>query len=259
MEAKTNYTIVGIFVLALIGGLIATGLWLSVGYDQKKYNYYVVYINEAVSGLSEESIVKFNGVKVGFVKKITLNRLDPQQVVLLLGIEEDIPITTSTTAMLISLGITGNVYVGLSASSPDLTPLKKLPNQLYPVIPTKASLFTQLDKVLRDVSVNVNEVSKKLNGIIDHENAENFKKTLSNIKVFSDMIAHNAKQIDQSISNANIFLKNIAQVSHDLPAIIKDMKLDARQFGKMTTSMMNTSNKISQQTVPLTNTLLRYF
>ncbi|MFW2561426.1 MCE family protein, partial [Legionella sp. S2E2] len=33
MEAKTNYTIVGLAVLILLGGLIEAGLWLSVGFD----------------------------------------------------------------------------------------------------------------------------------------------------------------------------------------------------------------------------------
>ncbi len=51
MEAKTNYTIVGLVVMILVGALIAARLWLSVGFEQKKYNTYVVHMREAVSGL----------------------------------------------------------------------------------------------------------------------------------------------------------------------------------------------------------------
>lgn len=141
MEAKTNYTIVGLTVVILTAALLASALWLSVGFDQKKYKIYAVYIHEAVSGLSEDSPVKYNGVPVGSVAKIELSQIDPQQVKILLNIEEGTPITTSTTATLISQGITGTTYVGLSASSSELTPLKKFPRNPIPLFQPSLLFF----------------------------------------------------------------------------------------------------------------------
>lgn len=263
MEAKTNYTVVGLIVVILIGALLATALWLSVGFDQKKYRTYAVYIHEAVSGLSEQSAVKFNGVRVGFVSRITLNRQDPQQVRLLLNIEEGIPITTSTSATLISQGITGTTYVGLSASSPDLTPLQSTANEPYPVIPAKPSLFNQLDKVLKDVSENVGRVSKKMGEVFDSENAANIKKSLANIKVFTDAIAKNDQNIKQSLQNLNIIMKNVAAISHDFPTLISDFKIGIHKFEDMASVMSSAGksgktaiDKISQETIPPAVTLL---
>jgi len=85
LESKANYTVVGIAVLLLTAALLSTALWLSVGFDQKKYTIYAVYLNEAASGLSHDSVVRYNGVKVGYVKSIDLNVSDPQQVILLLA------------------------------------------------------------------------------------------------------------------------------------------------------------------------------
>lgn len=264
MEAKTNYTIVGLAVLILLGGLIAAGLWLSVGFDQKQYRLYVVYIHEAVSGLSEESPVKYNGVKVGFVRKITLNRRDPQQVKILLNIEEGTPITTSTSATLISQGITGTTYVGLSASSSDLTPLEKLPSEPYPIIPAKPSLFNQLDKALKDVSENVNKVSLEISRIFDRENAKYIKKTLANLESFSGVIAKNGKHIDQSLANADILIKNLTDASHQLPEVVRDLKVTVNAMtkaGNKVSSAMDagktTIKQISQQALPPTVTLIR--
>lgn len=271
MEAKTNYTVVGLVVLILTGALIATGLWLSVGFDQKQYKLYAVYIHEAVSGLSEESPVKFNGVKVGMVRKIELNQTDPQQVRLLLGIEEGTPITTSTTATLMSQGITGTSYVGLSASSSELTPLLKAADEPYPVIPAKPSLFTQLDSALKDVSENVNKVSLEIRRIFDNENAMYVKKTLANMEIFTDVIAQNSKNINQSLQSADIFLKNLSSVSEDLPEIAHELKLGVKKLnglaatistaGEKVSSTMEAGktaiDKISQQTIPPTVTLLR--
>jgi phospholipid/cholesterol/gamma-HCH transport system substrate-binding protein len=271
LEAKINYTVVGIIVLILIACLIATGLWLSVGFEQKKYNTYAVYMHEAVSGLNNEAAVKFNGVQVGFVRKIELNQNDPQQVKLLLNIEEGTPITTSTSATLISQGITGVTYVGLSANSSDLTPLQKLPGHPYPIIPSKPSLFHQLDSVLKEVSENVNKVSIEVNRIFDKENAAYIKKTLANFQEITDILAKNSQQIQQSLANANVFLKNTAQVSKEFPAIVTDLKVGVRKFNSMATSVTNAGDeivetmqsgklaidKISQQAVPPAIALLR--
>ena len=131
MEAKTNYTIVGVVILILTAGLLSTALWLSVGFNQKSYSLYTVYLHEAASGLSQDAPVKYNGVQVGFVKRIQLNKNDPRQVEIILSIEKGTPITTSTFATLISQGITGVTFVGLSAVSPDLTPLERMPGEPF--------------------------------------------------------------------------------------------------------------------------------
>lgn len=270
MEPRTNYTVVGLVVVVLIGTLIAAALWLSVGFDQKEYRTYAVHIHEAVSGLGEQSAVKYNGVKVGSVSKIELSRLDPQQVIILLSIEKNTPITTSTTATIISQGITGTSYVGLTASSSDLTPLQKKPNQPYPVIPATPSLFNQLDKVMKDVSVNLNKVSKKVSKVFTQENINNLNETLANIKKFTQIIATNNEKIDHSLKNMDIMLGNIAKASEQFPGIFTEMKTSLHQFntmsysvsnaGKSVTSAMDAGkiaiDKISQQTLPSATTLI---
>ena len=116
MESKTNYTAVGIAVVLMLFGLISVALWLSEGFNRKTYHNYLVFMQEAVSGLSEGSLVKYNGVKVGLVKSIILDK-NPRLVELILEIEEGTPITVDTVANLIAQGITGTTYLGLSVTS----------------------------------------------------------------------------------------------------------------------------------------------
>lgn len=264
MESKANYTAVGIAVLILFGALIATLLWLSVGFDKKLYNTYAVYINEAVSGLNEDSAVKYNGVKVGYVSKIKLSKKDPRQVQILLSIESGTPITVSTYATLISQGITGTSFVGLAASSNVLTPLEKMPGELYPTIPAKPSLFNQFDRVLRDVSDNVNKVSVQLQKVFDTENVANFKQSLANMQTFSNVIAKNSQNINQSLQNADIFLKNMAVVSTDLKVgvrkfngMAKEITIAGAQVNESMRAGKNTINQVSQDLVPSASLLLK--
>lgn len=271
MEAKTNYTIVGVAVLILIVGLLSAMLWLSVGFNQKSYSYYTVYLHEPASGLSKDAAVKFNGVQVGYVHDIRLNKQDPRQVEIILSIEDGTPITTSTSATLISQGITGVTHIGLSAGSSDLTPIKQLPGEPFPVIPAKPSLFNQLDSLLKEVSESINKVSIQAQHIFNEENAQHVRKILANTEKLTGTVAKNSKNIDNGIKNADIFLSNIAKSSHDFPRIVEELKTGISKFklmadsltkagGSVSTTMgagRNTLDKLSQETLAPATILLR--
>lgn len=257
MEEKVNFTTVGMIVLLLFVSLVVTGLWLSVGLEKKKHKLYLVYMREAVSGLSNEAQVKFNGVPVGYVKQISLDSKNPQKVRLLLSIEVDTPITTSTTATLIPHGITGNVSIGLNASSTDLTPLKKKPNEPYPVIPAKPSLYGQLDKVLGQLSTNINAVTVDVRKIFNDENANIIKQILTNTKTFTHTVAMNSKPINRGIHHADVVLANLAKVSNKFPVIVNDLHTGIKKFEQMATTVTKAGGKVSDTMQAGKNTLNR--
>ncbi|KTC80089.1 MlaD family protein [Legionella cherrii] len=248
MESKTNYTIVGIFVLILLVGLVSSMLWLSVGFNQKKYTTYTVFMHEAASGLTKDAPVKFNGVQVGYVKEIKLNQSDPRQVEILLDIEEDTPITTSTYATLNSQGITGVTYIGLSASTSDLTPILKMPGEPFPVIPSKPSVFNQLDSILKKVSEDIGVVSSEAQRIFNEENAKHINHILTNIDHFSKNLERNGK-------NLNVFMDNLAKASRDLPHILDELKVGISKFDTMAESLSNAGNSVSKTMGSGRNTL----
>jgi phospholipid/cholesterol/gamma-HCH transport system substrate-binding protein len=237
LESKTNYTIVGLFVLILISGLITTLIWLSVGLDQHKYDIYAVFMHEAVSGLTTDAPVKFNGVKVGYVKSIHLNKQNPQQVILLLNISHDTPITQSTTATLVAQGITGTTHIGLSASSSDLTPLRVRKGETFPIIPSHPSLLNQIDSALKRVSENINEVSAEVKRVFNKENSENLKTALKNLRLLSDTFEQDRPQIHNILNNLN-------KSTQSFPEVTAELKASARS--------------LSQETIPSANTLLKH-
>jgi phospholipid/cholesterol/gamma-HCH transport system substrate-binding protein len=180
-----------------------------------------------------------------------------------LDIESDTPITTSTKATLISQGITGTTYVGLTATSASLQPLKQHSDEEYPIIPAYPSLFNQLDKVLKEVSVNVNDVSVQVKKIFDKENAEYIRKTLSNLQTFTDVIAANKKSINHSIANTDILLRNLAKVSKDLPRLTQELQTSVTKIShagdKVSETMTSGKvalDKFAQQTIPPAISLL---
>ncbi|KTD72814.1 MlaD family protein [Legionella tucsonensis] len=239
MEAKTNYTIVGVVVLILLVGLVATMLWLSVGFNQKKYITYTVYMHEAATGLTQDAPVKYNGVQVGYVKEIKLNQNDPRQVEILLNIEEGTPVTTSTYATLNSQGITGITYIGLSASTSDLTPIPQMPDEPYPVIPSKPSVFNQLDSILKKVSEDIGVVSDEAKRIFNEKNAKHIRHILTNVDHFSKDLARNGK-------NLNILMDNLAKTSRDFPHMLEELRVGISKFNTMAESLSKAGSSVSK-------------
>ena len=73
MNGKTNYVLIGLFVLLLTLTFIGGILWLSAGGTGRVYKEYLVYMKESVSGLSRDNVVKYHGVDVGRVREIGLD------------------------------------------------------------------------------------------------------------------------------------------------------------------------------------------
>lgn len=250
MEAKSNYMLVGLTVLILAAALLSASLWLSVGFDKKSYRTYLTYLDEPASGLTEESAVKYNGVRVGRVNSIELNHQNPEQVILVLEIDKEVPITESTVATLVSQGITGNTYLGLTATSPSLVPLKKSPHSPYPVIPSKHSFFYQLEKDVRHITQDVQR-------LFSDKNAKNLEKILQNFEDISQTFANNNENINKS-------LKDLPKITHDLRVAIKkfntaadSLSVSGKQFTVTMKAGKNSIDQISQQTLPSTTLLMR--
>jgi phospholipid/cholesterol/gamma-HCH transport system substrate-binding protein len=243
LESKTNYTFVGIAVLILVVGLLCGVIWLSTGFDTKSYDLYTVYVDEAVSGLAEDAIVKFNGVKVGMVNKIELDQLDPQEVKLQLKIVQGTPITITTHASLISQGITGAVYLGLSATSPSLLPLEKTPGEPYPIIPYKPSFFSQLEQTIDEVSVGFKR-------IFDKGNAKAIKKTLANIEAITGIFAQNKEDLNKTLKELPALVARLKAGVEQFSQMSSDMSVAGKQVSTTMRSGKVTIDKISQQALP---------
>ncbi len=277
MESRTNYTLVGICVLLLGLSVILTSLWLSVGFDQKQYETYAVYMNEPVFGLNIQAPVKFNGVAVGYVSHLALNKKNPQQVLLLIDVELGSPISTSTTAVLQSQGITGIRYIELQAGNKYAAPLTKMAGESFPVIPSRPSLWVQLDTALKDVTENFQLVTDAINTVLDKDNAIAIKRTFRNVERFTAVLSHQTNQLSSTINSADVLFKNAADASKSLPKLMvnladgskamivmaKDMStagLSLTAAGHQVTQTMKSSRQaikqVSQQTLPKVTSLV---
>lgn len=249
MESKVNYTLVGLTVLILTTALIIAALWLSIGFERKKYNNFTVYMHESVAGLSEESPVKYNGVRVGHVTDIHLSQTNPQRVKILLDIEDGTPITTSTYATLVTQGITGTTYLALAATSSSFIPLQKTPGEPYPVIPSKPSFLSRLEK-------NINDISQGFKRVLNQENADNLQRSLNNLQKISASIAQNDENINKSLQELPKAIRALQEGVDKFKSMTEVMSQAGKQFSRTMKAGKDSIDKISRQTIPSADLLL---
>jgi phospholipid/cholesterol/gamma-HCH transport system substrate-binding protein len=161
MEEKVNFAVVGVFVLVLSAALIGSVLWLSSGKTfGKSYDLYLTYMDESVAGLNLNAPVRYRGVEVGRVRKISLAPGNVEQVQLILAIESGTPVKVDTVATLSTQGLTGIAFVDLTGGSRDAPDLKNETEEGYPVIRSGPSLMVRLDASLIDIAETFKNTSR---------------------------------------------------------------------------------------------------
>ena len=145
MERNANYALVGFTTFMLFIGLIAFIVWLARVEYGREYDLYDIRFVGPVQGLSQGGEVDFNGIKVGEVTKIALDRTDPSRVIARARLDSDVPVRTDSYATLEPQGITGVNYVQITAGSPKEPLLKDtVPHGQVPVIHTKTGVLSSL-------------------------------------------------------------------------------------------------------------------
>jgi phospholipid/cholesterol/gamma-HCH transport system substrate-binding protein len=234
METKVNYAIVGLFVLALMATLVAGVLWFTSGKQYgKTYDLYLTYMTESVSGLSLNAPVKYRGVEVGLVRKISLDVTNPEQVRLDLAIERGTPIKTDVRAMLRLQGLTGIAYVELEGGSREAPMLTPIINGEPPVIQSGKSLLARLDTGVSTLLTNLNRTSENFNTLLDEKNQRMLRQTLTDLAALSHQIASQRETLNAMLTNAGRTIENSARASSELTGLIGRMGRSADAVEKM--------------------------
>lgn len=237
-----NYALVGAFVLGLGAVLVAGLLWLaSGGAWQTKYDVYLAVEDESVAGLNLDAPVKYNGVTVGKVQTITLDKTNPQRVNLLFAIEHGTPVKEDTIAVLKTQGLTGIAYVELSGGTAASPELVAKDGAKYPQIKTAPSLSARLENVLTSVLSKLDSTSTQINAILSTENQNAFRSALADIALVAHTVAARKDSIDSGLADGATTLKNTAKASARLGDLTERVARAADSIDTMGTEVAKTS------------------
>ncbi len=219
----------------LVIGLVVGILWINIGLNRPVYNTFLTYMDQSITGLNEQAPVKYNGVSVGYVQGMALNPENPQQVIVTMEIKSGTPVTTSTVATLAPQGITGLVFVSLSAQTPNAPLVKVRDKPPYPIIPSTPSLLVQLSSLFKDTSLQMAGISNAVQNVLSTENAANMRTILINLNTLTTSLAANTENMNEMIHETQTVLKNAATASAAFPEITAGLNQSITNLNQATT------------------------
>ncbi|HSE59569.1 MAG TPA: MlaD family protein [Nitrospiraceae bacterium] len=257
MEPRVKYIIVGAFIAALGVAALAGVLWLGKSDYRGQYDRYYVYTHESVSGLSENSIVRYRGVEVGRVKEIVLNPDNPEEVRITLDLVSGTPVKTDTVAILVTQGLTGLVTLNLNGGSRDAPPLTVEGQQAYPVIKSVPSLFGRLDMALSrllseqglsQLVTSLTTLSQNAAGVVDEDNRAALKQMLRDLAEMTHTLAARSDRLDRGVVGAAQAAENLASMTESLnkeiPPLVERINKSAGALQTMTEELAQTSRAV---------------
>lgn len=242
MEPKVNYGLVGAFVVLFGAVLIVIVLWLVRGGPQRTYRSYYAYFGESVSGINEDSVVRYKGIKVGRVRNMRLDPENPERVRLVLDIAEGTPIKEDTVASLATQGLTGLAFVELGGGTRNSPPLTPPPGQPYPVIKIKPSL--PLDQAASTLMTSLNEIASSLKDLTDKESRDSIRKTMVNLAELTAALKQREKELDKLFSSTDRTLENTREATEKLPALVSRVTETAAAVENMAQQIAGTGKSV---------------
>ncbi|MES2846672.1 MAG: MlaD family protein [Pseudomonadota bacterium] len=246
METRARYVLVGAFTLAAMVALMGFLLWLARVEISRAYAQYDI-IFDTVSGLSQDSLVRYNGVDVGTVLSIDLDRDNPQFVRVRIEIRAATPVRKDTMATLSSQGVTGVSFVALEGGSPTSDPLQTIPPAPVPVIASQPSVVQELTDAAPDLLKQAIALIEDVRKFATPDNRKSIAAILQNVESVTakvDALAVRAETVvtsaegtlaraDSAITKAEAaFSSADAVIKNDIPGLVDGLKATVADVGE---------------------------
>ncbi len=216
MEKNANYALVGLSTLILTVGLVIFSIWLARVAFVQDYDLYDILFQGPVRGLNEGGEVHFNGIKVGEVTDISLDRTNPSRVISRVRVNSDVPIRVDSFATLEPQGITGLNYVQISAGTSTRPLLKEVsPQDKVPVIQSQRSALADLLEGGGTVLSRTVEALDRVNRVLSDENILTLGAAISDAQA----VTAELRERKAIIADAQLALQNIGEAAEEARAL----------------------------------------
>lgn len=213
METRANYAIVGFFTVLVMLAAFGFVYWMTQFGGAGEPARLVVRIPGSANGLSIGSPVRFNGIAIGTVRGLAIDRTSPNFVIAQTDVRADAPIYSDTRAALEIQGLTGSAYIELQGGTPtkENILLKALSENATAVIEADPSGVTNLLATADEILNRANRVIGQVEGFVKDARGP-LTTTLKNTEVFTGALRDNADGIDD-------FLKSVASMSDTVKSL----------------------------------------
>jgi phospholipid/cholesterol/gamma-HCH transport system substrate-binding protein len=251
METRARYILVGAFTLLSLVAALGFLLWLARVQINRTYAQYDI-VFDTVAGLSEASVVRYNGVDVGNVLAIALDTQNPALVRVRIEINANTPVRVDTVATLASQGVTGVSFVALEGGSPSSDPLVAEAPSWVPLIASKPSVVQELTTAAPDLLKEAIALLEDIREFTTPENTAAITEILKNVESVSARVDDVAGRAEALIAGAETTLARAEAalgeaettfagvntiLRDDMPGLVADLKSTIADVGRTATGL----------------------
>jgi len=226
-EQKTR---LGIFLtIATVIFLAVLGFFLVPKLREAGDVYYVNFRNTSVNGLYLGSAVRYQGVEIGKVIRIEINRADLSSVLVQIKIQKGFPIKRDTTALLALAGITGIRFIDLQGGTRDsvrLPPHGEIP------------MSRGLEEKAGDIVTNIDTAVNSFNSLLSPENLNRIDHFLEKAEKSSEM---SAQVLEAKRGKLESSFDNVAKASDEFASVTENLNKISKNVSDMSQKIVASS------------------
>lgn len=258
METRANYTIIGIFTVAVIAAAFVFVYWFAGPKDSDKRKAYEVLFQGSVSGLREGNAVLFNGIPVGQVTKLNLVPGAPNEVLVRVGVRNDVPILSDARAGLESQGITGIVAVSITGGSAQSAPLSPGPNGVPRIEALGGSGMQGLIQTAQGIAARINE-------IVEAVDPKQVQQIVANVETFSNSLSSRSDEVGTLVDDGAKLVRQLNDLAQKLDVVVVNLQKASgdkdgvlAQATEAATSVRKLADNLDQRTQLLTDQISKF-
>lgn len=238
----------GVFMAA--GTLLLAGfsfVSLGVKFSQKTKKYYAYFVGESMSGLEQSATVKYSGVPIGKVEKISYLPNDISKVKVTLSVQDDFPMKDGMYAATGMLGITGLKYVEIMGGTNSAPRLKEGAE-----IPTRVSMFSSISGKAEVIIAKIELLLNNINALSNPDSLKSLRVMLDNVAAITtdarNLSGGIKPKIDSMTETATKVLVKINDIALDIKSFTGtlDTTLSAKRFANTITLVDSTAISLKQ-------------
>ena len=224
METRASHLLIGIFVVLFTSAIFGFITWLVRAEVDREIAYYDIEFTSAVSGLGVGGDVRFNGVKVGAVSSIRIDREDPRKVRVRIEVGAETPVRADSVATLEFQGVTGVSFVQISAGTTQAAMLPARSRGEISVIASRPSRIAELFEGAPDLINRSIVLVDRVADLVNDENRKHFGGIVADLNALSSAIARREREIGRVIEAFERGSEDFAETARSVRSIAS--KLD---------------------------------
>ena len=190
----------GLFTLALLVTAVLLGVWLNR--DRIERVPYEIATKLPVPGLNPQAAVRYRGLDVGKVEKITFDPNEPGQILIHISVSKETPVMQSTYAFLGYQGVTGIAYVQMdddgsqperkNSSKSEVTRIEMRPGLLDKIQSRGLAILDETELL-----------AKRFNTMLDASNQKKILAAFDDVSEAAKKVGTIPKQLEPVVAKLN--------------------------------------------------------